>query len=138
MAIAPMPQVLVMKDVTMQIGTDDYKRHLSSVVFTPSSSSITWQGLSPDASFSDAGSETWTCALTGAQDWDSAAGLCRYLFAHAGETVAAVFKPRAGSGPSFEADITLVSPGIGGAVNAVAEFSVTCGVVGRPELVDTP
>lgn len=136
MAKIAMPSVLVLKDVILEIGDNDYARHVDNVTFTPTASSITWQGLSPDASFSDAGSSNWSCSISGAQDWDSADGLCRYLFANEGLTVPCTFRPRSGEGPSFEAVLTLSAPAIGGAVNAVATFTVACGVSGRPELVE--
>lgn len=131
--IAPVP--LVLKDVVLTLGTDDFQKHVSSVVFTPSSSQVTWQGLSPDASFSDVTTATWTCALELAQDWTAATSLCRFLYDNEGEHIAATFKPISGEGPSFTATLIITPGAIGGAVNAVATQSVTLGCEGRPVLV---
>ena len=135
MAKIPAPRPLVMKDVEMTIGTDDFARHVSSVTLTPSVSQVTWRGLSPDSAYSEPTAPTWVCTLVGAQDWDAEDSLCRYLWDEQGTTVAAAFAPRAGSGPSFTADITLVPPTVGGAVDAVATFTAACGVSGVPVLV---
>ena len=134
MAIIAKPTPLVMKDVTLSLGADDYAAHASAVVFTPSSSTVTWQGLSPEASFTDVTSATWTCALTYAQDWTAANSLARYLFDNEGDSVAVTFRPRNGIGPSFTATVTITPGAIGGTVGAVSEATVTLGC-DRPVLV---
>lgn len=121
------PTPLVLKDVVLEIGADDFARHVSSVAFTPSASTVTWQGMSPDASYTDVGLATWTLAITYAQDWTQATSLSRYLYANEGQTVAARFRPRTGIGPAFTANITITPGQIGGAVNAVSEATVTLG-----------
>lgn len=135
MAVVAMPNPLVLKDVILQLGTDDFAKHVSNVTFTPSASTVTWQGLSPDATFTDVATATWTCALTYAQDWTATTSLSSYLFENEGETVAATFKPKNGEGPSFTANLILTPGAIGGAVNSIAEATVTLGVNGRPTLV---
>lgn len=127
MAIVAKPTPLVLKDVIMEIGADDFAKHVSSVAFVPSASTVTWQGMSPDASFSDVGLATWTLQLTYAQDWTAATSLSRYLFENEGDTVAVEFKPKSGVGPSFTANVTITPGQIGGAVNAVSEATVTLG-----------
>lgn len=135
MATIAAPVPLVMKDVILTLGTDDFQKHVSSVTFTPTSSQVVWQGLSPDASFSDVTTATWTCTLELAQDWSSATSLCRYLFDNEGDRVAAKLKPVNGAGPSFEVTLIITPGAIGGAVNAVATQSVTLGCAGKPALV---
>lgn len=126
---------LVLKDVILTIGDDSYEKHVSGVTFTPKSSQITWQGLTPAAKFSDASAPDWTCVLNYVQDWETEDSLSAYLFAHEGETVDASFKPKSGSGPTFEAELIITSGAIGGQVNAYATTSVTLGCSGRPTLV---
>ena len=138
MAIAAMITPLVLKDAIVEIEGTDYRKHVSNVTFTPSASSITWQGLSPDASFTDAASTTWTVALTYAQDWTEVQSLSRFLFENEGDRVAMTFRPKAGEGVSFSCQVSIVPGAIGGAVNAVAEATVTLGVVGRPQIVPAP
>jgi hypothetical protein len=127
-------QPFIMRDVLLTLGTaGDYEKHVKQVQFDPSSSVVNWKGLSPDSVFSFGTSATWTCTLAYAQDWDTADSLSRYLFEHEGEDIAATFEP-VKDGPSITATL-IVSPGsIGGAVDAVAEASVTLGVKGKPVL----
>ena len=124
---------LVLKDVTLTIETDDYKKAVSSVTFTPSASTITWTGLGGNT-YSDTSTATWTCGLEFAQDWDTEDSLSAYLYTNEGTTKAVTFVPKAG-GPSFTADVVITPGAIGGAVNAYATASVTLGVNGKPELV---
>lgn len=129
---------LVLKNVDLTIGEgspDQFQKHVSGVVLAPSYSPITWSGLHPDASFTDPGSGTWSCTLRYAQDWETANSLSQYLFDHEGETVPMTFKPRAGSGPTFTADVTIIPGAIGGDVNAYSTAEVVLGMNGRPVAV---
>lgn len=131
-SIATTPFVLV--DAVMIIGTDDYQAAVSSVLFTPASSSVTWQGLTPAAAFVGQTSATWTCKLKYAQDWKTTNSLAQYLLANAGLTKVAVFKPQgtAVGNPIFTASLIIVPGPIGGDVNTVQVAEVTLGVVGIP------
>lgn len=125
----------VLKDVLFTVASDNYEAHCSQVQFDPSSSSQTWQGLTPTATFTDTTIATWTCALTYAQDWETADSLAIYLHEHEGEEIEVTFKPRSGSGPSFTATL-IVTPGtIGGTVNQFATATVTLPCQGKPALV---
>ena len=131
--IAALPFVL--KNVDLKVGTDNYETHVSGVSFTPSTSTVTWQGLTPAAAFSDATAATWTCTLNYAQDWDTPDSLANYLLSNAGTAKVVVFKPSAAAGAGhaiFTATLNIVAGAIGGEVNAVQTASVTCGVVGVP------
>lgn len=125
---------LILKDVTLEIGTDDYKKHVSKVSFTPSASSVTWKGLGGNT-HTDVTNATWTCELSYVQDWETTDSLSAYLYANEGSTVAVNFKPRTGSGPSFTANIVITPGAIGGAVDAYTDTSVTLGCDGKPVLV---
>lgn len=131
------PTPLVMKDAVMTIAADSYEKHLSGVRFEPATSVITWQGLTPDATFTDVAGATWTCVLAYAQDWSMANSLSRYLFDNEGKAVEATFRPKRGEGPSFAATVTITPGTIGGDVNATAVATVTLGS-DRPELVANP
>lgn len=126
------PQPIILKDVTLLIGADNFEKQVSTVTLTPTAATQTWQGLSPAATFSDTPAATWACELGYAQDWETAGSLSRYLFNNEGVQVTAVFKPRVAGGSSFQVQLVLTPGAIGGAVNAWAEASVTLGVVGRP------
>lgn len=126
---------LVLKDVVLEIGEHDMRKHVDSVLLQPATSPLTWTGLGKN-SHTDPGSETWSAQLSYAQDWETPDSLSRYLFEHSGETVQGTFKPRSGTGPEFAVDLVLVSGAVGGAVNAFATTTVTLGISGRPVLVD--
>jgi hypothetical protein len=121
-------QPFTMKDVLFKVDVDDYARHVSEVTFTPNvkQDDITWQGLSPDASFSDSSTPevTWTVTVAYAQDWETTDSMSRYLLDHVGEVKPVVFEPKAGVGTSFASDVTIVPGPVGGKVKTVAEGSV--------------
>jgi hypothetical protein len=120
-------QPLVLKDVELLIGgLDDFRKHVSGVTFTPSSSQTTWSGLGLNT-HTDSGIPTWTVTLDYVQDWTSTTSLSAYLFEHEGETVAIEFTPTDGVGPAFTANVSIVPGAIGGTVNAFATTSVTLG-----------
>lgn len=125
---------IILKDVVLTIGTNDYQGHVSSVEFAPSASIVNWKGLTPTASYSFPTSATWQANLSYAQDWATPNSLSRYLFEHEGETVSATFEPVAG-GPGFSADLIITPGTIGGAVDTVGVGTVSLGVQGRPEYI---
>lgn len=117
----------IMGDATITIAGTDYAAQVSSAVFTPTSSIVTWKGLDPGSGVSFPTTATWTLDLTYAQDYTSDTTLASYLLAHEGETIAdVVFAPVAG-GRTFTADITITPGAIGGAVDSVAEGTVSLG-----------
>lgn len=121
----------VLKDVTFEVADHEYKKNVSQVEFQPSTTSVTWQGLSPDASFSDQSAPVWTCVVAYAQDWTTPDSLSQYLLEHAGEKVAARFITNDGAG-EFAATLILAPGPIGGTVNDVGVGTVTLGVDGAP------
>lgn len=129
-------QPVVMKDVVMALGADSYEKNLSAVAFNPASSLVKWKGLSPSAVFSDVTTADWECAITFAQDWLTPASLSQLLFsAVEGSQLAATFKPRSGSGPSFSATLIITPGSIGGAIDSVMDSTVTLGVTAKPVLI---
>ena len=136
--IATTPFVLV--DAVMTVGTDDYQTSISSVLFEPTSSTITWQGLTPASAFSGVGSPSWTCKIAYAQDWKTANSLAQYLLTNSGQNKVAVFKPQGSTtgAPIFTATLMIVPGPIGGDVNTVQVAEVTLGVVGVPVKTAAP
>lgn len=131
-AVAP----FVMKDCTLTVGTDTYEAHVSQVEFQPSSSAVTWKGLTPTSTHTDVTTATWTCTLSYAQDWATANSLSLYLHANEGSSVVAEFVPVAGTAPKPKITATLlITPGaIGGTVDQHAVATVTLGVDGKPAI----
>lgn len=124
---------LVLKDVLLTIGTDDYRKHVNQVTFTPTAAQITWTGLGGNT-HTDVSTATWVVALAYAQDWETVDSLSQYLMEHEGETVAMVFGPKSGSGPTFTSDVVITPGAIGGAVSAYGTATVNLGST-KPVLV---
>ena len=125
---------ILLSDVELSLGTNDYEGSVSSVEFVPSSNVVTWKGMKPGSNYSFPTDPTWAANVGFAQDWETPNSLSRYLFEHKGETVPATFAPKAGGG-HWEADLILVPGNIGGAGDAVAVSQVSLGVQGEPEWV---
>lgn len=134
MAVIPVVPI-VLKDVDLKIATHNFEAHVSAVTITPSVETIRWKGLTPAATFSDSSAPEWTAGLDYAQDWVTADSLAKYLFANQGQTVAAVFAPKKGTGlPAWEVDLVIAPGPIGGTVDQYMTGSVTLGVSGQPVL----
>ncbi len=122
-------QPFVMKDVMFVVETDDYARHVSEVLFTPTvtAEEIKWQGLSPDASFTDSSAPetSWAVSVGYAQDWETPDSFSRYLADNAGQDKAVTFQPKSGVGTSFASTITIVPGPVGGTVKTVAVGQVS-------------
>jgi hypothetical protein len=128
-AVAVVPFIL--KDVTLSIALSDYQAAVRSVEFIPSSSIVNWKGLTPSSVFSFGTTATWVCNMTYAQDWTTVGSLSEYLMDNEGSSVTATFTPNAG-GAAFTATLIIAPGSVGGAVDAVAEASVSLGVQGKP------
>lgn len=121
---------IVLKNCTIKIDVDNYEAATSAVTFVPSvsTSTVTFKGLTPSASFSFPTTQPseWVANIDYAQDWQTAESLANYLHDHEGDEVPCVFVPEAGSGmPSFAATLTIVPGQIGGSVDQVAVSSVS-------------
>lgn len=126
---------LFLKDVVFSVGTDSYEKHVSSVVITPSTSTATYKGLNPDATFTNTGSPSWTVDISFVQDWETTNSLALYLFNNQGDTKTVTFKPQSGSGPSVEIDVIIIPGSIGGAVDSYAETTVSLPGQGQPAII---
>lgn len=125
---------IVLKNVSLLIPTDNYSTSVSSVTFTPTTSTITWSGLGLNT-YTGSSIATWVCAIEYAQDWKTPNSLSQYLFNNEGNEVNMTFKPELNDGPSFTAPILIVPGAIGGAVNAVSVASVSLPCAEKPSLV---
>lgn len=124
----------VLRDITLAIASSNYETSVSAAEFVPSSSVVTFKGLKAGSTVNLPTEATWVANLTYAQDWTNEDSLSNYLLDNAGETVVAVFAPKAG-GPSFSAQVTIVPGSIGGAGDAIATASVSLTVNGEPSRV---
>ena len=139
MAQLAIPTPTTMKDIVCTVGDDDIERQISEVRITPTSSTLTWQGCSPDATFTDQTSPTWAMTVTAAQDWDDEASFVNWLMDNAGETeIPVTLRPRRGGAGWDVVIASVTAPAIGGAQGAVATAQVTMGLVGKPTRAAAP
>lgn len=122
---------LLMKEAVLSLGSDDFAAAVSSMTLTPSSSTVSFKGLKPTATYTDVTAPTWTCDVTFVQDWSTNTSLSYYLWTHQGETVNATFTPKAG-GRSWTVKLVITPGAIGGAIDGFAEATVSLGVSGQP------
>lgn len=119
-------QPLVLKNVELIVGTDNYQTSVSTVRFEPSASQVSWTGLGGNT-HTDVSTATWTVTVEYAQDWTTTNSLSRYLMTNEGTTKAIRFRPTTGAGPSFTANVAITPGAIGGSVNGYATATVTLG-----------
>jgi hypothetical protein len=128
---------IVLKNARFLVVADSYESAVSGVTFTPSSSTISWKGLTPTSVYTGTTTATWVCELSYAQDWATTNSLSQYLLANEGKTLQVKFIPESaatGTVPTFTASVIITPGAIGGTVDSVATATVTLGVVGRPVL----
>lgn len=116
---------IVLKNVQLTLGANDYRRHVSAVEFVPTAQPVIWKGLGGNT-HTDIGTASWVCNLSFAQDWETEDSLSAFLFENEGETIAAVFEPVDG-GTGFTANLTITPGSIGGSVDATAVATVSLG-----------
>lgn len=125
---------IILTNVLFSVESDSYEKHVSSVEFVPSSSTVTWKGLTPTSVFSFGTNSTWVCNLAFAQDWETEDSLSQFLFENEGDEIDVVLEPVNG-GAGFSATLIVTPGSIGGAVDAVAVSTVSLGVKGKPVLI---
>ena len=129
--VAPNP--ILLNNVTVQIGEDNYEGACRTVRFVPTTAVVKWKGLTPPSRFAFASAPEWDVTLTFAQDIETATSLTNALHANAGTDVTMTFEPVAG-GASVTATVTLVAGDIGGDIDTVPEATVTLPVTGQPTI----
>lgn len=126
-------QPIVLQDMVVKIGADDFAAAVSSAVITPAGSIVTWKGLKPDSVHSFPVSPTFTLDLEYAQDWAGTTSLSRYLWDHQGEVIEdVVLEPESGAGTRWTFDLIVATGAVGGAVDTVGTATVSLGISGRP------
>jgi len=116
--------------------TVDYAPACNAATLTPSSSTQTWKGGTPDAVFTDTTSPTWTFDTTIGTDWVDVESFANYLEEHAGETIEGVaFTPRPGA-PTWTFPVIVPPVPVGGTIDDWATAQLSFAVVGAP--VKTP
>lgn len=132
------PNPFVMRNGLITIGADSYQKAVSSAQLVPSSSTVTFQGLEPTATYTFPAGTTFTFDLEYGQDWSTEDSLSRMLWdaAVTGEPLTVSYTPNnpaSGGKTTWEFEVFATAGAVGGAVNAVATATVSLGVVGWPE-----
>ena len=128
-AIAP----IVLNDVDLTIGADNYEASVSKVELVPTTPTATWRGLTPAANIPIAGTPVWVMNITGAQDHATASSLSQYTQTNAGTVKTVKVKPKKGTNvPTYTVDVLILATKIGGDVDAIATFDGSFPCQGQP------
>ena len=130
--ITPVP--IVLNDIVLVIGTDNYEAAVSKAELVPNTPVTTWKGMTPTAVFPLPGSTEWVLNIEFAQDHATANSLSQYLQTNAGTQKSVTLKPKkpGTTGPTYTITATMLPGSIGGAVDAVAVASVSLPCIGQP------
>lgn len=129
------PDPIILNNVDLVIGTDNYEVTVSRVEFVPTTPTVQWRGMTPTATFNFAGATTWVANIDYPQDWATTNSLSQYLEANKGTVKTIKFKPKkpaAGTAALITVDVLIVPGPIGGAVDTVAVGSVSLPCNGQP------
>lgn len=126
----------IFKHATLQVDGNDYAPAASTIALVPSTtqSTVEWQGLTPDSTFTDTTTPktSWALNVTAAQD-HAADSFQSYCFDNAGESKVVTIQPQAGSGePQYTVTVTIVPMQIGGDVDTVQTATASMPVTGQP------
>lgn len=125
---------IILNDVDLMIGADNYEAHVSKVEFVPTTPTAQWKGMTPSAILNVVGTPTWMCNIDMAQDHETSS-LSRALAENVGLPIVIKFKPKkpaTGTAPLYTATVIPVPGTIGGALDSVATASVSMPVNGQP------
>jgi hypothetical protein len=122
--IDPSPKAI--KNMLVQVGTNQYEKAVSSCKFTPTApSAVEFRGGTPDAVYTDQGSATWAAVITAAQDWEDEDSFVNFCLDHEGESATITYKPDAAGAFGLTATITIVAPEVGGDIGAFPTTTLT-------------
>lgn len=131
---APDLAPIILNDVVLLVGADNYEKHVSKVVLTPTSTIVKWTGVTPTAKHNFPTTPDWVIDIDYAQDWATANSFSQYLFDNAGQLKVFKIKPKkpTTTGPTWTISAYCTPGPIGGEADAVAVGSVQLGAVGQP------
>lgn len=118
---------------TSPAKSDTYEDHVSSVELVPTVPVSQWKGMGGSV-VPLVGTPTWMVNITMAQDYDTAAGLSKYLMENIGKPIEVTFRSRNG-GPGHKISALCVPGTIGGALDADATAGVSLPGAGQPVAV---
>lgn len=112
-----------------------WEKHASSVTFTPSSDTDSWQGLTPDAQVKSMGEPTWELSATLIQAYNDPNSLARFLIENYGKTATVTYYPHDDVSWGIQTTITLPAPVVGGGPS-INEATVTAACT-KPVILTT-
>ncbi|RDV44139.1 hypothetical protein DOE76_13930 [Leifsonia sp. ku-ls] len=127
----------VMGECDFIIEDDNYSAALSSAAIQVDQGTVDWAGMAAGSSFTFPTTPKYSIPITYAQDWASDDSLSVYLWTNKGQTKNVTFAPKKG-GRSWTATVIITSGNVGGALNSVADASVTLAVIGEPVMGEIP
>lgn len=134
-AAAVVPKVLILNDIVLTIGTDNYEASVKKVRLVPTTPVAKWKGMTPGSVVNVAGDPEWVMELAFAQDHDTATSMSLYLAANVGTEKTITLKPKkpaSGTAPLYTVKVLILPGPIGGDLDSVAEGDVSLPVNGQP------
>lgn len=129
------PDPIVLNDISLVIGTDNYEFSVSRVELVPTTPTLQWRGMTPTATYNRSGAPTWVANIDYPQDHAAATSLSEYLRTNVGTIKQIVFKPKkpaSGTAPTYTVSVLILPGPIGGAVDSIGVGSVALPCEGQP------
>ena len=104
---------IVLNDVVLIIGADNYEATVNRVTLTPTTPTATWKGMTPGSDVALVGEPTWTLDIQYAQDYETEKSVSNYALAKRGVPVDVSVRPKAG-GKGYKVNAVPVPGPIGG------------------------
>jgi len=114
------------KNFLLQIGTDTYELHASTVVWGKTTTQVQWKGGTPDAVYTDSVVGDHLCNITLVHDYQNEDSLFNWMIDHEGEQAEVTYRPDADGDFVQTATITVVAPDVGAAVGTFGESTIAC------------
>ncbi|WP_336630772.1 MULTISPECIES: hypothetical protein [unclassified Microbacterium] len=131
--IVPVP--IVLNDIVLIIGADNYEAAVSKAEFVPTTPTVSFSGMTPGSMIQLAATTSWVMNLDFAQDHATAKSLSLYLLDNNGQNKSVTLKPKkpaSGTAPTYTITAMMIPTTIGGAVDTIAASSVTLPCSGQP------
>jgi hypothetical protein len=129
------PKVLILNDIVLTIGADNYEASVKKCRLVPTTPVAKWKGMTPGSAVNVAGDPEWVMELGFAQDHETANSMSQYLQANTGTEKTVIIKPKkpaSGTAPLYTVKVLILPGPIGGDLDTVAEGDVSLPVNGQP------
>ncbi|WP_157156260.1 hypothetical protein [Diaminobutyricimonas sp. LJ205] len=124
------PAPILLNDIVLSIGTDDYEASVSSAAIVPNNQTVTFPGMTPNGKKHVIVTD-WTLNLTLAQDFATASSLSTYLRTNKNTSKEITLRPKAG-GKGYKVTAVLAPGQIGGDGGTIGTAQVSLPCEGDP------